>query len=138
MENIKQERIPNGYKMISFGAESLFTNVPLKKTIDITLERIYDCKEINTQITRFEMKELLTLCTKNVHLAFHNQVHQQNNGAATWSPLRPVHARVFMVELETRIIPTLRNMILNWKRFVDDTIGYVKNGSIDIILSKLN
>ena len=81
MENIKQERIPNGYKMISFGAESLFTNVPLKKTIDITLERIYDCKEINTQITRFEMKELLTLCTKNVHLAFHNQVHQQNNGA---------------------------------------------------------
>ena len=43
-----------------------------------------------------------------------------------------------MVELETRIIPTLENMVLNWKRFVDDTIGYVKNGSTDIILSKLN
>ena len=43
-----------------------------------------------------------------------------------------------MVELENRIIPTLRNMVLNWKRFVGDTIGYVKNGSIDIILSKLN
>ena len=29
-------------------------------------------------------------------------------------------------------------MVLNWKRFVDDTIGYVKNGSIDVILSKFN
>ena len=54
------------------------------------------------------------------------------------SPLRPVLAGTFMVELETRIIPTLENMVLNWKRFVDDTIGYVKNGSIDMILSKLN
>ena len=43
-----------------------------------------------------------------------------------------------MVGLETRVIPTLRNMVLNWKSFVDDTTGYVKNGSIDIILSKLN
>ena len=43
-----------------------------------------------------------------------------------------------MVGLETRVIPTLGNMVLNWKSFVDDTIGYVKNGSIDIILSKLN
>ena len=43
-----------------------------------------------------------------------------------------------MVGLETRVIPTLGNMVLNWKSFVDETVGYVKNGSIDIILSKLN
>ena len=29
-------------------------------------------------------------------------------------------------------------MVLNWKKLVDDTIGYINNGSIDIILSKLN
>ena len=52
--------------------------------------------------------------------------------------LGPVLAGIFMVELETWIIPTLWNMAWNCKRFVDDTIGYVKNGSIDIILSKLN
>ena len=54
------------------------------------------------------------------------------------SPLGSVLAGIFMVELETEIIPTLGNTVFNWKRFVDDTIGYVKNGSIDIILSKLN
>ena len=56
------------------------------------------------------------------------------------SQLGPVPAGIFMVELETRnwITPTLGNMVLNWKRFVDDTIGYVKNGNINIISSKLN
>ena len=54
------------------------------------------------------------------------------------SPLGPVLACIFMVELETRIIPTLGNTVLNWRRFVDDMIGCVKNGSIDMILSTLN
>ena len=43
-----------------------------------------------------------------------------------------------MVKLETQIIPTLGNMVSNWKRFADDTIGYVKNGSINIISSEFN
>ena len=42
--------------MVSFDIKSLFTNVSLEKTINMTLERIYGCKEINTQITRPEMK----------------------------------------------------------------------------------
>ena len=138
MEKIKQETIPDEYEMVSFDVKSLLTNVPLEKTIHITLERIYDRKEINTQITHPEMKELLTLCTKNVHFTFDNQVYQQNDGVAMGSPLGPVLAGIFMVELENWIIPTLGNMVLNWKGFVDDTIGYVRNGSIDMILSKLS
>ena len=84
------------------------------------------------------MKELLTLRTKNEHFTFHNQVYQQNDALAMGSPLGPALAGIFMVELETRIFSTLGNIVLNWKRFVDETTGYVKNGSIDIILSKLN
>ena len=95
--------------MVSFDVKSLFTNVPLEKTIEITLERTSDRKEIKTQITRPEMKELLILCTKNVHFMFDNQVYQQNDGMAMGSPLLPVlNWMVFM--------------ILNWKRFVDDTL----------------
>ena len=54
------------------------------------------------------------------------------------SPLGPVVADIFIVELETGIFSTLGNIVLNWKRFVYDTIGYVENGSIDITLSKLS
>ena len=121
MEKIKQETVPDGYKMVSLDVESLLTNVPLEKTIDITLERIYDSKEINTQITCPEMIELLKLCTKNAHFTFNNQVYQKNDRVAMGSPLGPVLAGIFMVELETWIFLTLGNMVLNWKRFVDDT-----------------
>ena len=54
------------------------------------------------------------------------------------SPLGPVVADIFIVELETGIFSTLENIVLNWKRFVYDAIGYVENGSIDITLSKLS
>lgn len=37
-----------------------------------------------------------------------------------------------MVELESRIVPTFGNVVLNWKRFDDDKIACVKNGSIDV------
>ena len=43
---------------------SLFTNVPLEETIEIILKRIYINKEITTDITKQEMKELLILCKK--------------------------------------------------------------------------
>ena len=46
------------------------------------------------------------------------------------SPLGSVLVGIFIVELETRIIPTLANMVFNWKGFADDTVGYVKNGSM--------
>ena len=87
--------------MVCFDVTSLFTNVPLEKTIKITLEKIYDRKEIINEITNPEMKELLTLCTKNVYFTFDNQVYKQNDGVAMRSPLGPVLAGTFMVELET-------------------------------------
>ena len=49
------------------------------------------------------------------------------------SPLGPVLTGIFMVELKTQIIPTLENMVLNLKRFVDDTIGSVKVASVSKI-----
>ena len=37
VKSIKNTKIPNGYKMISFDVKNLFTNVPLDKTIKIIL-----------------------------------------------------------------------------------------------------
>ena len=64
IRQIKKEPIPTGYEMVSFDVKSLFTNVPLDRTIDIILRRIYDHKELEKSITKSEMKEMLTLCTK--------------------------------------------------------------------------
>ena len=55
---------------MSFDVKSLFASITLNKTIEITLERIYGQKEINTDIPKTIMKEMQLLCTKNVHFLF--------------------------------------------------------------------
>ena len=57
------------------------------------------------------MKELLILCTKNVHCTFGNVIKVQNNGVAMGSPLGPVLSDIFMVELETSFLPELTDYI---------------------------
>ena len=54
------------------------------------------------------------------------------------SPLGPVLANIFMVDLERNIIPTLSSDILLWKRYVDDTICFIKLTSINKVLGTLN
>ena len=131
MNKVKNERIPQGFNMVSFDVKSLFTSVPLKKTIDIAFERIYLRKEIETILTKNEMKNLLILCTRNVHFTFNNEIYIQNDGVAMGSPLGPILAGIFMAELENALVPELKQCIKNWRRYVDDTSVYVKNGSIE-------
>ena len=54
------------------------------------------------------------------------------------STLGPVPAVIFMVELERIILPTLREDMSPWKRYVDDTISYIKEEPIGHVLSELN
>ena len=89
---IKQQVAPSSYKLVSFDVKSLFTNVPLDKTIDIILKRIYNKREITTNIGRKEMKDLITLCTKNVPFTFGNEIYQQRDGVTIGSPLKLVLA----------------------------------------------
>ena len=53
------------------------------------------------------------------------------------SPLGPILAGIFMVELENTLVPKLKQKIKNWRRYVDDTFVYVKNGSVEYVLSVL-
>ena len=57
------------YVFVSLDVVSLFTNVPLKKTVDIILKRIYTGKEITTALTKRSGKKLiLDTCQKNSFL----------------------------------------------------------------------
>ena len=62
----------------------------------------------------------------------------QIDGVAMGSPLGPVLANIFMVELEKIIIPKLEKEVKLWRRFVDDTIWFAKMGSLSYILLTIN
>ena len=80
----------------------------MNKTIEIILGRVYEKKDLTTTtISKREMKELLYLCTKNVHFSFSSEIYMQNDGVAMGFPLGPVLANIFIVELEKTIMPFL-------------------------------
>ena len=115
--------------MVLNDVTSFSTNIPLEETIEIILRRVYFDQEISTNIPEKEAKELLHLCTKNVHNIFNSEIYIQIDGVAMGSPLGPVLANIFMFELEKILIPKIVKEVKFWRRFVDDTICFAKMDS---------
>ena len=65
VDNLRNESVlPD--KMWSFDIKSLFTNVPLKKTISIGLEKLYNSDFIPPLIPKHVCRSLLSMFVKNV------------------------------------------------------------------------
>lgn len=138
VERIRNKNIQQDYDLISFDVVSLFTSVPLDYTIGLILDKIYIEKRIDTKLKREEMKKLLETCTKEMHFSFNGVIYRQVNGVAMGSPLGPVIANVFMVELEKTLVPQLEDSVSLWYRYVDDTFTFIKKGCVELVLEKLN
>ena len=83
MGKIKDEQLLLGSTIVSFNCvKPLFTFVQLTEATDIILDRVYNRKEISTELTKSDMKKLLTLCNKNVYFALNNEIYVQNYGVA--------------------------------------------------------
>ena len=82
-----------GYRFVSFDVVSLFTNVPLKRTIDLVLKRVFDEKLINTTLSKRTLKKLiLDSCTKTA-FSFGSEIniYEQIDGVSMGSCLAPLH-----------------------------------------------
>ena len=54
------------------------------------------------------------------------------------SPFGPVLAGIFMVHLERTLMPELEKFMKPWKRYVNDTITYIKPDFITNVIDILN
>ena len=124
--------------MVSFDVTSLFTNVPLDYTIDLILKKVYRENLIKTKLKETQLRELLVLCTKEIHFSYNDMLYKQVDGVAMGSPLGPILANIFMVELEESLIPTLSDKLRLWFRYVDDTFTFIKKDKIDDVIYILN
>ena len=66
------------------------------------------------------------------------QTYVQTDVVAMDSPLGPVLANIFMIELENSLLPNLIKYITFWKRYVDDAICFAKKETTEFIISVLN
>ena len=129
-----------GYRYVSFDVESLFTNVPLKKTIDIILKRIFNDKLISTNLKKRSLKKLiLDACTKTSFI-FNNKFYEQRDGVSMGSPLGPVLANILMTEFENIVIKKFVDdgTIKFYGRYVDDTLILMKPTDIKLVHDSVN
>ena len=120
---IKNERVPSAYQMISFDVPALFIMVLLDYMAGLTLKGIYGNKKIETS-----RKGIKSLCTMYQECSFHfwNLNFPTKkwccHGIPSWSSV----GRTIMVYLERILMLKLKKLMKPWKRYVDDTITFIK------------
>ena len=140
IREIPKELFDDGYRFASFDVESLFTSIPLSRTINIILDRIYNQTLLTTNIKKRTLRKLLRdCCTKNA-FTFSNVIYEQIDGVSIGSCLGPTLANIIMTELEIKVVDSLfKDCLLKFYiRCVDDTLALIKQSDIDNVLSKIN
>ena len=140
IQNIPEELFRNGYRFVSFDVKSLFTNVPLKKTVNIILDRIYNKKLINTTLKKRTLKKLLLdSCTKTP-FSINGELYKQIDGVSMGSSLAPTLANIIMTAFEEDTVQKLieSNIITFYARYVDDTLILAKPSDVPYILKTFN
>src|SRR5215469_2643164 len=102
--------------MASFDLESLYTNVPLKKAINI-------CSAPGTPLHNAGLQTLLEAATTNNLFLFNGQLYQQTDGLSMGSPLSAAMANAFPVHHERQWLDDCPEEFkpLYYRRYHDDT-----------------
>ena len=140
IQNIPEHLFRDGYRFVSFDVKSLFTNVPLKKTINIILDRIYNKNLINTSLKKRTLKKLILDCCTKTPFSINGQLFKQTDGVAMGSPLGPTLANIIMTVFEDEFVRKLidSNVIKFYARYVDDTLVVAKPSDFTLILETFN
>ena len=117
--------------MVSFNVTSLFTNVPLVKTIDIIIDRVYKENAVFTpDIPKRAFRSMLLLCSQGIFM-YKDILYRQVDGVAMGSPLGPTLANMFMAHLECKLLdesnPTPDYFPVLYLCYIDDCFALFEN-----------
>ena len=79
--------LSKGYSLVSFDVVSLFTNVPLNRTIKVILKRIYHEKLVDVKLRKSTLKKLIHDCYTKTTFSFNEQLYEQIDGVCMGSSL---------------------------------------------------
>ena len=138
--SIPPELFEQGYCYYSMEVVSLFTNVPLNRTIKIILKRVYEEKLLATKLKKSTLKKLIKDTCMKTPFPSNDKVYKQIDGVSMGSSLGPVLANIIITELEKIVVSNLINsgMIKFYIRYVDDPLFLAKEDDIDNIVQQFN
>ena len=128
VEDLKEVSYHNKH-LVSFDVVSLFTNIPLHKTINMAVDIIF-ANDKSIKMSKAQLKKLFLFATSQNHFLFQGQYYDQIDGVAMGSPLGPVLANLFMGVMESRWLNEYSGpSVLFYRRFVDDIFCVFENRS---------
>lgn len=131
------------YVMASFDITSLYTNVPVKETINIILNLAFDNNTNNKycNFSKDQFSKLLNLTLLDSYFLFNEKLYLQVDGLAMGSCIAPTLANLFLCYHEKKWLdecPILFKPVI-YKRYVDDTFLVFKDKDhINLFLNYLN
>jgi len=107
---------------------SLYTNIPTSDAIQLIEDLLIEIKFIKREPIIY----LLNLVLRNNYFQFNNKYYHQIQGTAMGTSCSVVYAILFMYQLERNIVKKYHNIIILYKRFIDD-IFMITQGPVDIV-----
>ena len=140
IETIEKAIFTQGYQYVSFDVESLFTNVPLERTLAVIERRIYNENKVPTTLRKTTLRKLIRDTCKKTTFSCNGIYYEQIDGVSMGGSLGPVLANIILTEFEQVIINPLINsgIVKFYCRYVDDTLLLVKRNGIDFLLNKFH
>ena len=123
-----QANQPDG-TLASLDVTSLFTNVPVRETIEIILENVYNHENlVPPPIPRNILEQLLLACTtESPFRCPNNKLYYQKDGIAMGCCLAPTFAEYYMCNLENDVLSNNNIKPSVYCRYVDDIYVVVRN-----------
>ena len=82
--------------MASFDVKSLFTNIPLKETVNICIEKLFHEESMVFGFSKEQLHKLLSLAVTDCYFLFNDKVYKQKDGVAIGNPLGTTLANEFL------------------------------------------
>ena len=119
----------------SHDVESLFTNIPLRETIDYIIHKICNKKLLKPISKKLIFKRLLYKLTTDCTIQFNESFYKQIDDCNGWS-LSVILADIHMVKTENEVVKPMNPPF--YKRFADDIYSRRNKSQQDVLFEALN
>ena len=126
---ILKERIDESEIMVSFDVKSLFTNVPIDKTLEVIGNKLINDQSLEERsiLSPEQITKLVEVCLKTTYFVYNSEYYEQLEGAAMGLPVSPIVANIFMEHFEEIALDSRFRLR---RRYVDDVFCIIKRSNV--------
>ena len=119
--------------LVSFDVTSLYTNVPIKETLNIIKDLLEEDRNLKekTKIPSKELLEIVEFLLIKTWFLYNGEFYKQTDGVAMGGPTSSVVAELYMQHHDKEALSSFNSPPKAYERFVDDTFSVIKRDSLE-------